>query len=500
MGHEYLLGIDIGTSACKIAVFTKHGTIVCQRTEEYKTIYPSMGYVEQNPLEWWKAVCKGIHCMFAETNIHPGEIKGIGIDGQSGSAIPVNKQGNVLRNALIWLDQRSSKQCEALKRTIGEDKIFTISGNPLAPSYTTGKIVWIKEHEPAIYKDTHKFLQCNSFIVYKLTGNFTHDLSQGNGVHAFDIEKGQWDYDLSEQMGIKPSLLAPLFDSSEVVGEVTNKAAVESGLAKGTPVVAGGLDAACGTLGAGAIHQGETQEQGGQAGGMSIVIDQAVKSKKLILSNHVVSGKWILQGGTVGGGSLKWFKKELVDGWNEAHTSFEQLSEIAGEVQAGSNGLIFLPYMAGERSPIWDVDAKGVFLGLSYGTTKAHMIRAIMEGCAFALNHNLKTAEEENIVVRELFSMGGAANSYVWSQIKANITGKLVKIPSSDTATTLGAAILAGVGIGMYNDFHEAVECTVHINRVHQPNPHDQAVYDDLYKVYLETYNRLKGLFPRLRE
>jgi xylulokinase len=500
MGNEYLLGIDIGTSGCKVAAFTKEGRVVFQRTEHYETLYPALDYVEQNPESWWKAVCRATRQMFVETNIRPDEIKGIGVDGQSGAAIPVDRNGNVLRNAIIWLDRRSAKQCDELNRTIGEDRIFSVSGNPLAPTYTTGKILWIKEYEPDLYKETYKFLQCNSFIVYKLTGKFTHDFSQGNSIHAFDIERRKWDDHLCEEIGIDPRLLPDLYECSEVVGVVTSRASEESGLAKGIPVVAGGLDAACGTLGAGAIHQGQTQEQGGQAGGMSIVLDQAVKNEKLILSCHVVKGKWILQGGTVGGGSLNWFKREFADKYGNIKDQdfFRTMNEEAERIPAGSEGLIFLPYMAGERSPIWDVYAKGVFLGLSFEKTRAHMVRAIMEGCAYALHHNLQTAEMKGVTVRELHSMGGAANSLVWTQIKADVTGKVIKIPSSDTATTLGAAILAGVGIGMYRDFEEAVNQTLHIQRVHEPNRTLYEEYQRNYEIYLETYRRLKDIFPKL--
>jgi xylulokinase len=500
MDVEYLLGIDIGTSGCKLAVFTINGDVVFQCMEAYETFYPAKDCVEQNPEDWWRAVCKGTQRLFAETRIRPEDIKGIGVDGQSWAMIPVAKNGVLMRNAMIWMDRRSVSQCDELKNKVGEEIIFAVSGNPLSPSYTTGKILWMKENEPELYQKTYKILQCNSYIVYKLTERFTQDFSQGNGVHAFNIETGLWDYSLCEQMGIRPDLLPDIYGCSEVVGGVSSRASQESGLNKGTPVVAGGLDAACGTLGAGVIHSGQTQEQGGQAGGMSILLDKAVKNEKLILSYHVVDGKWLLQGGTVGGGSLKWIRNILEDPSGNASNEgfFEKMNEEAARINAGSDGLIFLPYMAGERSPIWDVDAKGVFLGLSYEKTRGHMIRAIMEGCAFALHHNLQTAESDEISIHEMYSMGGAANSQLWTQIKANVTGKTVKVPASDTATTLGAAILAGVGIGMYKDFAEAIEKCIHIRRTYEPDLKEHSIYRNSYEIYIETYERLKDLFPRL--
>lgn len=496
MNEEYLLGIDIGTSSCKVTAFTLDGTPIFQHAQPYPTYYPEDDCVEQNPDEWWRAVCVCTRRMFAETGIKPNSIKGIGVAGQSWGVIPVSRDGKLLRNCMIWLDKRAKKQCDILRNTIGEETIFSLSGNPLSPSYSTPKILWIKENEPEIYRQAYKILQTNSYIVLKLTGKFTQDVSQGYGIHAFDIEKGVWDYDMCEQMGIDPEKLPDIYECSSVVGEVTASAAKETGLAKGTPVVAGGLDASCGTLGAGAIHEGETQEQGGQAGGMSIVLDKVVKHPKLILGFHVISRKWLLQGGTVGGGSLNWFKRVFSD--LDGANFFERANAEAEMISPGSEGLIFLPYMAGERSPIWDVHAKGVFLGLTYDKTRGHMIRAIMEGCAFALKHNLITAEESGIEVGTLHSIGGAANSSLWTQIKSDVTGKTVKIPSSDTATTLGAAILAGVGMGIYSDFEDAVRQTVHFRQSYEPITEHHVKYQKIFEIYLESYEKLKELFPRL--
>ncbi|MDF2959660.1 MAG: carbohydrate kinase [Paenibacillus sp.] len=494
--NTYLVGIDIGTSGCKVALFDPDGDVLFQGTQPYQTHYPQAGYAEQNPEDWWRAVCVNLRDMFKQTGINPKQIKGIGVDGQSGSAIPLNRNGRLLRNAIIWLDRRTVKQCDQLVESIGQERLFAVSGNPMAPSYITGKLRWLQENEPELYKETSKFVQCNSYIVYKLTAEYSQDVSQGNGLHAFNIETKSWDYALAEQMGIAGDLLPEIYECSDVVGGVTPFASSETGLAVGTPVVAGGLDAACATLGAGAVRVGEVQEQGGQAGGMSIVMDRPVKNDKLILSCHVVKDKWILQGGTVGGGSLNWMRREFA---GEADPHFFRLAnEEASRIRAGSEGLVFLPYMAGERSPVWDPEAKGVFIGLSYEKTKGHMARAIMEGCALALQHNLKTAEESGVPIHTLHSTGGAANSELWTQIKADVTGKVFKIPSSDSATTLGAAILAGVGTGIFRDFGDAVQRMVRISREQRPNQQNEYVYGMVYDIYLETYNRLKDVFPRM--
>ncbi|EXX91640.1 carbohydrate kinase [Paenibacillus darwinianus] len=496
MTNQYLAGIDIGTSGCKVALFTPDGEILFQGTTPYQTHYPQPGYAEQNPEDWWRAVCNGLRHMLHRTGVDPKQIKGVGVDGMSGAAVPMDGQGRALRNAMIWLDRRTVRQCESITERIGAEQLFAVSGNPMSPSYVTGKMLWIKENEPDLYTRTAKVLQCNSYIVYRLTGEYSQDVSQGNGFHAFDIETAAWDEALSERIGVAPELLPPVYRCSDIVGGITMAVATETGLTAGTTVVAGGLDAACATLGAGAIHVGEVQEQGGQAGGMSIVMDRPVKNEKLILSCHVVPDRWILQGGTVGGGSLNWLKREFA---GEAGDDFFALAnEAASRVKPGSEGLLFLPYMAGERSPIWDPNAKGVFLGLSFEKTKGHMIRAIMEGCAMALRHNLATAEDSGVPVHTLHSVGGAANSALWTQIKADVTGKAFKIPSSDSAAALGAAILAGIGTGIYRDAEDAVARTVRIQREQAPLPGHTRIYNQAFDIYLEAYNRLKDLFPRM--
>lgn len=498
MSQQILLGIDIGTSACKVGAFSTDGTVVYQATEAYETFTPMPGYAEQDANDWWKAVCAAMQRMARESRFRAKDVVGIGVDGQSWAALPVDQGGNPLRRALIWLDRRSTQQCEWIRQTVGEDDVFSVSGNPLSPGYTTGKILWIRQHEPDIYRQTHQFLQCNSFIVYKMTGRFSQDVSQGYGVHVFDIANGSWNTGLCKRMSILPELLPPLFESSDIVGELTPEAAEACGLPAGIPVVAGGLDAACATLGVGVIHPGEVQEQGGQAGGMSIVVDRPVSHPSLILGRHVIPGVWLLQGGTVGGGSLRWLRRELAREFPRDEDFYDAVQHELPAIPVGSGGIVFLPYMAGERSPIWDIHARGVFVGLSYETTRAHFIKSVMEGCAFALRHNLMTAAETGVDITELRSMGGAANSAVWNQIKADVTGKVIKVPSSHTATTLGAALLAGIGVGIYKNTAEAVAQTVRIHQVYEPQPSHSRLYDEFYDIYLETYQRLKTLFPRL--
>ncbi|HEY5586442.1 MAG TPA: FGGY-family carbohydrate kinase [Ruminiclostridium sp.] len=502
--EKLLLGIDIGTSGCKVALFDLQGRVVAQSLKEYKVYYPAPGYVEQNPNEWWESVCAAIKETIASAKIDTKQIAGVGIDGQSWSAIPVDRQGKVLHNTPIWMDTRASDICKATVDRVGFDRIFELSGNSFEPTYSTPKILWFKQNMPEIYQNTYKFLQSNSFIAFKLTGEMTQDISQGYGIHSFNMKTGKWDDKFCEELGFSREKLPEIFPSSGVVGEVTSEAAMQTGLAIGTPVVAGGLDACCGTLGAGVINVGQTQEQGGQAGGMSICVDSAIAHPKLILGFHVIPDLWLLQGGTVGGGgAIKWFKQELgafeeAAGLAQGVSAFKIMDDEAQGISAGSEGLIFLPYMAGERSPLWDKNAKGVFFGLGFNKTRAHMIRAVLEGCAFALQHNLKTAEETGVKVEELVAMGGAANSRLWTQMKADVTGKTIKVPTSDTATTLGSAILAGVGTGIYKDFNEAVKDTIVITRTHEPDMEMHKKYIANYEIYLELYDKLKETMQKM--
>jgi xylulokinase len=504
LGKELLLGIDIGTSGCKLTVFNLEGQVVAGATGTYPTAYPHPGYAEQDAGDWWRSICRELQGLIEKQAFDPHQIRGIGLAGAGWACLPVDLEGNPLRKSMLWLDRRAEGQARRMKEQIGEATLINISGNPVDPAYITPKMLWIKEMEPEIYRRAHKFLQSNAYIAFKLTGEFSQDFSQGYGFHFFNISGGSWNEKIAKELGISIDLTAQLKHCHDIVGVVTVRAAAETGLIAGTPVVAGGLDAACCTLGAGVIHPGQAQEQGGQAGGMSILLNQPLIHPQLILGYHVIPGQWLLQGGSVGGGgTLKWFNEQL-GGFEQQQAKvksksvFELMSEEAESVKPGSDGLIFLPYMAGERSPLWNSKARGVYFGLSYDKTRAHLIRALMEGVGFSLLHNLATAEEVKAQVKELVSVGGAANSKVWTQIKADITGKIIHVPYSDHATTLGAALLAGVGTGVYKSFAEAVDRTVHIQRTQVPNFQNHAIYQEFYQLYLELYQKLRGSYETL--
>ncbi len=287
----------------------------------------------------------------------------MGGDGQSWSAILTDAQGQVLAPTPIWMDTRATEECRLMEEIVGEKRLFDLCGNPVKPSYALPKLMWYKRHLPEQYEKAAHVLQSNGLIVQRLTGAITQDRCQGYGYQCFDMRRGAWDFDVIRALGLRESLFPQVADCSQQVGRVTAQAAKMTGLMEGTPVVAGGLDAACGSLGAGVYRAGQTQEQGGQAGGMSICVEEYAADPRLILSRHVVPGCYLLQGGTVGGGgALKWLRSQICP-----ELSFEQMSQLAGKVPAGSDGLVFLPYLSGERSPIWDETARGIFYGVDYG-------------------------------------------------------------------------------------------------------------------------------------
>ena len=498
---ELLLGIDIGTSACKVSLITRRGEIAADASEPYNVYYPRPGFAEQDADEWWAAVCRAVRSCIGRSGHDASEIVGVGIDGQSWSAIPVDRDGSVLSRTPIWMDHRSERECAELSSLLG-DLPYQLSGNPLTFPYTTGKILWFRRNLPDVFERTYKILQSNSFIAYRLTGVMSQDVSQGYSIHCFDMRRREWDEKAAAEMGIPVGLLPEIYPCHAIIGGVTPGASALTGIPVGTPVAAGGLDAACAALGAGVLHDGETQEQGGQSGGMSICTGTFVSDKRLILCAHVVPGKWLLQGGTVGGGGvMRWITREFCAYEKEHEAEFgrvlSQLDDAAAQIAPGSDGLIFLPYMAGERTPIWDADAKGVFYGMDFSKTRGHFIRAAMEGVAYSLRHNLDVAESCGAQVCEMRATGGCANSRLWTQMKADICRKPITVPGSDNATNLGAALLAGVGIGLYRDFDEAVAETVRVNRTHTPEPATFDAYENNYPIYLEIYEKLRDTMKK---
>ncbi len=490
--RNHLLAIDIGTSALKAALFHADGTIAAASTQPYSVHFPQKGWAEQNAEDWWRASCDGIRDCLHKSGVSPDDIACVGVDGQSWACVPVDAKGEVLFPSPLWMDTRAADICRRVMQRVSNESIMEVSGNALRATYTTPKILWLKENHPDVYAQAKYILQSNSFIVFRLTGIPSQDESQGYGLHVFDIRRKRYDDPLCQALGIDREKLPPVYGCADVVGGITQHAAKLTGLRPGTLVVAGGLDAACGTLGAGVVYAGQTQEQGGQAGGMSICLSEPVIEPSLILGTHVVPNKWLLQGGTVGGGGcMRWLARELGAPEMAQPNGYDLLCGLASSIPPGSEGVTFLPYLAGERSPIWDEAASGVFFGLTYQTTRAHFFRAMLEGVAFSLKHNIETAERAGVMIGVMHAMGGAANSSLWTQVKADVTGKMIRIPDADAATVRGAAILAGVGAGIYISCEAGADATVKYVREHYPDSKPQAAYKMAYAIYRELYEQL---------
>ncbi len=390
MSGHYYIGVDIGTSSTKTGLWHADGRLIAEASAAYKLSRPQPTWAEIDARAWWKATQETIRTVLAESGIDPADVAGVGVDGLGWALVPVDRQGEPLYPAMIWLDRRAEPEAAELRSLPQADALVTLDANPLDAAYITPKLKWLQKHEPEIFEQTYQFLNCSGYINQQLTGQFTCDYTQAYGYHFFDIAREMWDEQAAQWLGLPLGKMPPLYQSCDVIGEIIGSAASLTGLKQGTPVIAGALDAAAGAFGSGVGRIGQTADQGGTAFGFSMCLDQVVVEPRLIFSHHVVPGTYILQGGTVGGAMLGWFRDTL--GHAEAAAAailngnpFALMSQQAETSPPGANGLVFLPYMSGERSPLWNSNARGVFFGMSYNTNRADILRAIMEGCAFAV-------------------------------------------------------------------------------------------------------------------
>ena len=495
-----LCGIDIGTSACKTALFDVRGKVLASASFGYETKRPRPGEALQDPREWYRAACLGIRKCLSDSGLDPSDVACVGVDGQSWACVGIGPDGDAVCDTRIWMDNGLRGVCEKLNGTLSE-RTLSLNPNPLTSNYVTAKAVELLSRPEG--REARSFLQSNGYIVYRLTGVICQDPSQGYGWHCFDLRRLCWDAEAAAELGIPPRVLPEIAGCSEPVGRVTPEAALECGLAPGTPVVAGGVDSACATLGAGAVNPGETQEQGGQSGGMSVCSSSVCDTRLLINCAHVVPGLWLIQGGTTGGGGvIRWISEKFAFSLEplarERGISVPALlDEEAAASVPGSHGLVFLPYMSGERTPLWDPDACGVYFGIDFSKTRADFIRAAMEGVSYSLLHNLDVAKAAGAGSELLLATGGSANSRFWTQMKADVTGIPVSVRGSDNATNLGAALLAGTGAGFYPDLKTAAALTVREKRRHLPNPRAGEAYAAGYDIYLQLYRDLSGLMKK---
>ncbi len=507
MAQQCILTVDVGTSSTKTAVWNQDGNVLAEASAAYPLHRPNPLIAEINANIWWQAICDTIQQVMAEANVQPNDVVGIGIDAVGWTLIPVDDAINPLAPAMIWLDRRAVAETAWLNRLPEAAKLINLSANPIDEAYLTPKLVWLKQNQPDIFDSAYQFLDATGFVTARFTGELICDYTQAYGYHFFDINNERWDIEAADLLGVPLEKMPRLCPSTEIVGEVTEAAAAATGLQAGIPVIAGCLDAAAGALGSGVTKPGQTNEQGGQAGGVGISLERVVVEPRLIFSHHVVPGQYLLAAGTVGGGSLGWFRDQL--GQAETAVSpligqnpFELFSLQANQSPSGANGLIFLPYMAGERTPLWSSIARGVFFGLSYSTTRADILRAIMEGCAFAVYDNLQIAEEHGVTVSEYLGSGGATQSAVWCQIKADVYGAPFVVAQREDGGEgghgLGLFALTAHAVSLTNDIGDCVDSLLPKRRLYEPSAANQTLYQELFQVYRSISRKLMDDFADL--
>jgi xylulokinase len=506
VSKEILMGVDIGTTSVKTVLINRLGEIISQASQEYPTAYPHPGWAQQDPEDWWRAVCLTMKKVLVTSRISPQEIAGVGASCQAPTLVVVDERNEPIYPALIWMDRRSDDQCDWLRENLDESIVSGTNGGRIDPYYLAPKILWLRENEPDIYRGTRTILQANGFIVNRLCGTISMDLSHGPLTLFFDSRKQTWSSQLMDAMHIDPKLLPPLYPCAQIVGEVCAEASDSTGLAKGTPLIAGTVDGAAAALEAGLINRGDAVEMTGQSTVLLICSDQPYFDKDLIPLGHAIPGKFLVVGAMVAsGGALRWFRDQLGEVERKAGemldvNPFELLSLKAASSPPGSNHVLFLPYMCGERSPIWDSDARGVFFGLTLATKKTDLIRAIMEGSAFGLRHNMEVATQGGFIPNTLSCVGGGSQSQVWNQIKADILNMAIRLPRISTGAPVGVAIIVAVATSIYPSIEEAVKNIVIFDRQHQPNHQNREIYDRMYDIYVNLYPVLKDSFKQLAD
>lgn len=507
MAHCYILTIDQGTSSVKTALWDEAGRVLAEASQAYALQRPEPVWAEIDANVWWTAVCATVRQVVAQSGIDAREVAGIGVDGIGWTLVPVDRNIEPLHPALIWLDRRAEQETQWLKHLAEADQLIDIVANPIDPAYITPKLLWLKNNRPEIFDAAYKFLTASGFIVARLTGEFTCDYTQAYGYHFFDMRRAQWDEWAAELIGVPLAKMPRLAACTDIAGTLLDHAADQLGLPSGIPVLVGCLDAAVGALGAGVTRLGQTNEQGGQAGGMAISLDRVVVEPQLIFSHHVLPNQYLLQGGTVGGGSLSWFRDVL--GQMELNASrlldrdvFAMFSTQVSKTSPGAHGVIYVPYMAGERTPLWNTNARGVFFGLSYSTTRGDLLRAIMEGCAFAVYDNIRIAEQHGATIGECLGSGGATHSAVWCQIKADVYNRPFVVArradGGEGGHSLGLYALTAKAVGLCDDIGACVERLLPNRQVFEPSPDRHALYEELFDVYMSVSRKLLDDFDRL--
>lgn len=502
----YLLGIDIGTSGTKTGLFGEDGGLVSSATFDYPLYTPQNGYAEQEPEDWWNAVVSGIKAVLSDSGISSAEIKGIGLSGQMHGLVMLDSDNKVLRKSIIWCDQRTADEAEEITQKITRERLVEITANPAITGFTAAKILWVRNNEPETYEKCRHILLPKDYIRLMLTGEYATEVSDASGMQLLDIPRRCWSDEVLTKLGIDKGLLARVYESPEITGEVTARAASLTGLAAGTPVVGGAGDNAAAAVGTGVVEDGRAFTTIGSSGVVfahtsEISIDKAGRVHTFCCA---VPGCWHVMGVTQSAGlSLKWFRDNFC--WGEMETAYNMgvdpyflTDKAAAMAPIGANRLLFMPYLNGERTPHLDANARGAFIGLAAMHTKRDMLRAVMEGVGFSLRDCMEVLRELGVDVSNMMACGGGGSSELWRQMLADIYGCKVGTTQNKEGPALGVALLAGVGTGVYKSVGEACREVIVPEKLQEPVPENSAKYSEVYALYKRLYPALRESFAEL--
>ncbi len=502
--ESLLLGVDVGTTSVKAALLTPDGRLEAVTSVDYPIHYVRPGWVEQQPEDWWKATCLTVRQVLSSVPRGHERVAGVAVSAQAPTLLALDRDGQPLRPALIWMDRRAEDEVQQVIDRLGAETIIRISGNRPDAYYVAAKIRWFKNHEPELLAKTHQFVQINGYINYRLTGTFTLDSAHAALLQLRDYRADTWSAALCDACGADPAQFPPVYPGYQIQGEVTREAAETTGLLPGTPVLAGTVDGAAAAIEAGVGEAGIAAEMTGTSTVLILPNTGGITEPALISMPHALPGMHLTLGAMVSSGaSLNWYRDQFGLAEQQASTLlnanvFDLLTQPAARVPPGSGGVIFLPYMMGERSPLWHTSARGVLFGLSLATERGAVIRAILEGTAFALRHNLDVARQAGIEAREMRSVGGGTKNTLWNQIKADVLGLPVLLPAAAVGAPFGDAVLVGLALGLYTDITAALRQLVQIKTVYEPNPDHHARYTEYYGVFRSLYSHLRDDFDQL--
>ncbi len=504
---KYLLAHDLGTSGDKATLFSTEGKLMGSAVHSYDTHYFNDTWVEQDPDDWWNAVCESTRGLLASCHTDPADIAAVSFSGQMMGCLCVDREGRPLRPSIIWADQRARKQAARIEEQMTQWDYYRISGHPNTASYGIQKLMWVKENEPEIYERTYKVLNAKDYIIYRLTGNFYTEYSDGNSNGCFDLQRLAWSEEIIACAGVDYDKLPKLVPSTFVAGGVTKDAAAKTGLSAGTPVVMGGGDGVAASVGAGSVSPGKTYCCLGTSAWVMTCSDQPVFDEQMrtVTWAHIVPGMYAPNGTMqYAGGSYSWLKNtvcrmECYDARLDGTSPYDHMNREIAKSAPGAGGVIFLPYLLGERAPRWNPDARGTFFGIRAETSREDLLRSVMEGITMNLDIILKILQK-TAPIDEILVLGGGARGAVWQQILADIFGTRVLVPSVlEEAGSMGAAVTAGVGAGLYKDF-SAIDRFLDINCVREPNAANAECYRKNKEIFDELYYALLPVFKKCQK